>query len=62
MVGAGGALGGALVGPAGVAKWFQGPYHVHLPPLSIFFTILHKFCYNSCIQIILKVQVELGEL
>ena len=38
------------------------PCHVHLPALSIFFTILHNFCYNSCIQINLHVQVELGEL
>ena len=40
----------------------KAPYHVHLPHLSIFFTILHRFCYNSCIQIILQVQVEIGEL
>jgi hypothetical protein len=57
-----GRLGGALVGPADGAKWAQGPCHVHLLPLSIFVTNLHKFCYNSYIQIILQVQVELGEL
>jgi hypothetical protein len=40
MAGAGGAPGGALVGPAGVAKWAQGP----LPrPLASFVHFLHYF-------------------
>ena len=58
------------VGPQAVPLWGQpawpclpkAPCHIHLPPLSIFFTILHNFFYNSCTQIILQGEVELGEL
>ena len=38
------------------------PCHIHLLLWSMFVTILAKICHISCIQIILQVQVELGEI
>jgi hypothetical protein len=40
----------------------SAPYHVHLVQMFMFVTILAYFCHISYIQIILQVQVELGEI
>jgi hypothetical protein len=57
-----GTPGDTHVGLASVASGPLAPCRVHLLPMSIFVTNLHKFCYNYCIQIILQAQMELGEL